>query len=106
MMHSYSRKIIWLEVLESNNDPLFVTHYYLKAVENLQGIPYTYILHACDFMLYFLFIGCPRFMRTDLGSENSSIAFIQPFHLGNSVSHFYGKSTMNQVSDSGLYYFV
>ena len=35
--NSYSQKIIWLEVAESNNDPSLITHYYLHAVEKLKG---------------------------------------------------------------------
>ena len=49
--------------------------------------------------------GCPRLLRTDLGSENSKIAFLQPmlrhYHsdsLSGCNSHCYGKSTSNQVN--------
>ena len=48
--------------------------------------------------------GCPRLLRTDMGTENSSIAVIQPIlrhhhydSLSKSNSHRYGKSTSNQV---------
>lgn len=41
--------------------------------------------------------GCPRFLRIDLGTENSTVAFLQPLLQHNLVSHIYGKSTMNQV---------
>ena len=49
-------------------------------------------------------VGCCRVLRTDLGTENSIVAYLQPllrhghsdrFSGGN--SHHYGKSTSNQV---------
>ena len=101
LYNSYSWKIIWLEVAESNNDPSLITHYYLHAVEKLKGTGIMMLL----IISCFVYIGCPRFLRTDLGSENSNIAFLQPLlqhHLSNTVSHFYGKSIMNQVY---LYYY-
>ena len=49
-------------------------------------------------------IGCPTILRTDLGTENSTIAVIQPAlrHGGDDKyagenSHRYGKSTSNRV---------
>ena len=48
--------------------------------------------------------GCPRLLRTDLGTENSVIAVMQPMLRHNSLdnlagvnSHRYGASTSNQV---------
>jgi hypothetical protein len=49
-------------------------------------------------------LGCPRVLRTDLGTENAVIAYLQPtlrhFHadsLSGINSHHYGKSTADQV---------
>lgn len=49
-------------------------------------------------------LGCPRVLRSDLGTENSNVAFIQPLlrnehsdRLSGINSHCYGKSTSNQV---------
>ena len=36
--HSFSRRILWLRVASSNNDPRIITHYYLKAVEENAGM--------------------------------------------------------------------
>ena len=41
--------------------------------------------------------GCPQFLRTNLGPDNSTVAFLQPLLQHNLVSDIYGKSTMNQV---------
>ena len=49
-------------------------------------------------------IGCPRILRTDMGTENSILAVIQPMlrHTGTdtfagAASHRYGRSPSNQV---------
>jgi len=34
---SYSRRVMWLEVGTTNNDPSVVTYYFLKCVKNLNG---------------------------------------------------------------------
>lgn len=76
----YSRKILWLKVASSNNNPSQIAYYYLNTVQNIEG--------------------CPRFLRTDLGTENSIVAFLQPllqYNLNHGVTHIYGRSTMNQV---------
>lgn len=48
---------------------------------------------------------CPSILRTDIGTENSTIALIQPIlrhghtdSLAGENSHRYGKSTSNQVT--------
>ena len=57
--------------------------------------------------MYILLKGVPQVMRTDRGTENSIIAFVQPalrcFHqddLAGEKSFHYGKSTSNQVSNT------
>ena len=49
-------------------------------------------------------IGCPRIVRSDRGTENSRIAYLQPFlhRNGSGVdsSFQYGKSSSNQVCDT------
>jgi hypothetical protein len=79
----YSRKILWLNISNSNNDPKIIAHHFLICVKTLGG--------------------CPRVLRTDLGTENAVIAYLQPtlrhFHadsLSGINSHRYGKSTANQ----------
>lgn len=49
-------------------------------------------------------VGCPRILRTDRGTENTHIAFIQPTFrhsdpddFAGMNSHWYGRSTSNQV---------
>lgn len=54
--------------------------------------------------LLFHSLGCPRIVRVDRGSENSRIAFLQPFLRRNGRDSFagtgsfqYGRSASNQV---------
>ena len=60
--------------------------------------------HTLLIMPYQNTIGCPRVLRTDRGTENTHIAFIQPTFrhcdpddLAGINSHRYGRSTSNQV---------
>ena len=50
----YSRKVLWLEVSRSNNDPKVTARYYLECVKE----------HGF----------CPLQTRTDCGTENGIIA--------------------------------
>lgn len=79
----FSRKIIWLSYVKSNNDPYTVGKLYLKAVEDANIVP--------------------RRVRTDCGSENIFFAASQCFlrrnhtdvHAGD-MAHLYGSSHHNQ----------
>ena len=53
----FSRKILWLKCMTTNNDPKVVLHLFLKAVQN--------------------FHGSPKLLRTDCGTENVLIAAAQ-----------------------------
>ena len=57
-INGYSRRIIWLEVSESNKYPDLIANYYLKAAKNLNRIP--------------------KIIKEDKGTEHS---VIEPFHL-------------------------
>ncbi|CAC5359736.1 unnamed protein product [Mytilus coruscus] len=78
----FSRRIMWLEVGPSNNNPQIIARYFLDTVEQLGG--------------------CPQRCRCDLGTENTVIEEIQVlFHaLSNNEivrnCFLYGKSTSNQ----------
>jgi hypothetical protein len=79
----YSRKILWLEVGPSNNNPKIIAHYFITCVE------------TCGHT--------PRILRSDLGTENTNLSFIQPFFRSSGSDEFagvksfvYGKSTSNQ----------
>jgi hypothetical protein len=79
----FSRKLMWLKVSRTNNDPEVVGGFYLQAVAD-EG-------------------GCPVILRTDLGTENTVIAAVQSYfpcdgqdeHAG-SKAHVYGSSPANQ----------
>ena len=83
----YSRKILWLEVGASNNNPKIIASYFLKTVNHLK-----------------LF---PRCIRADRGSENSIVGGIQMFfketstnETGTDMCFRYGPSTRNQRIES------
>lgn len=79
----YSRKVLWLEVVKSNNSPGVPAHLFLETVKQLKG--------------------CPILLRTDCGTENGKMAAMQCFFRANGndefaadKSHKYGTSTRNQ----------
>ena len=55
----FSRKILWLEVVKSNNDPKIPARLFLDAVSELKG--------------------CPMIVRSDYGTENGIVAATQCF---------------------------
>ena len=79
----YSRKILWLEVVKTNNDPRVPGRLFLDMVKELKG--------------------CPTMVRSDCGTENGVIAATQCFFRANATdpyagpkSHVYGSSHANQ----------
>lgn len=93
---SFSRKVLWLAAGTTNNDPRVIARYFVDCVHSLNG-------KFCFFtllLLLLLFLGCPKMVRTDYGTENSLLAIIQQILRHNSsdrTSFLYGKSTHNQV---------
>ena len=71
----FSRKLIWLFVSTTNNDPLVAANFYLKAITNLGRTPNT--------------------LRMDLGTENVYCEELQVFFTKNSNSFLYAASTRN-----------
>ena len=81
----YSRKILWLEIAETNNDPKVVASYFLNTLKELNL--------------------SPRCVRVDRGSENIIVGGIQNFFRGesnqvNEICFRYGPSTQNQRIES------
>ncbi|XP_028416034.1 uncharacterized protein LOC114539597 [Dendronephthya gigantea] len=79
----YSRKILWLKVSRTNNDPAVTGQHFLDAISKYGG--------------------CPTLLRTDNGTENVNMAAIQAFlrcggedELAGSNAHRYGSSPANQ----------
>ena len=79
----FSRRIMWLEVGPSNNDPKITVKYFIDCVREVGGVP--------------------KFIRSDCGTENIYIAGVQRFLRMDSVdiiaggqSFLYGKSVSNQ----------
>ena len=79
----YSRKVLWLEVASSNNNPRIVAQYYLDYVRQITG--------------------APRIVRADRGTENIYVEVIQRFFRRSADDDFrgeksfmYGRSVANQ----------
>jgi len=72
----FSRKILWLKVTRTNNDPVIVARTYLEVVRENGG--------------------CPRKVRTDCGTENGVLAAAQCYFMDYIESHIYGSSPHNQ----------
>jgi hypothetical protein len=53
----YSRRVLWLKVERTNNNPVVIANYYLECVTELQG--------------------CLRLLRTDPGTDNGTMAAMQ-----------------------------
>ena len=82
-MDGFSRKIIWLEVSDTNNDPHLIAKYYLDALKENEK--------------------APRILRSDAGTENTMVLLLQQYFRHDSIDHFagsrstiVGKSTSNQ----------
>lgn len=76
----FSRRILWLHVSTSNNDPVIYANYFLSAVA-------TYHL-------------CPKILRMDKGTENIYCEDLQTFLTGRDDSFIYAASTRNQRIES------
>jgi hypothetical protein len=79
----YSRRVLWLEVSSSNNDPEIVGKYYADYVDTIEGTS--------------------RIIRADRGTENVNVEALQRFFRRSSEDDFardksfmYGRSTSNQ----------
>jgi hypothetical protein len=78
----FSRKVLWLRVVSSNNNPGTIAGLYLKAVKDLGAFPHC--------------------VRTDCGTENGLLAAAQCFfnRNNNHKAHMYGSSNHNQRIES------
>ena len=79
----FSRRIIWLKLTKSNNNPQIIASFFLESIKELQA--------------------CPTLLRTDRGTENGSMATVQCFlrrnhndSLSGLAAHRYGSSHTNQ----------
>jgi hypothetical protein len=64
----FSRKVIWLEVSDTNNDPKLIAIYYLDALKRIEKTP--------------------RILRCDAGAENSVVCLLQQFFRNEATDHF------------------
>ena len=76
----FSRKIVWLRVSTSNNDPLIIANFYLSCISKYNV--------------------CPRYLRMDCGDENIYYEYLQVFFNENPESFIYSASIHNQWIES------
>ena len=81
----FSRKMLWLQLSRSNNNPQVILRFFLNAVD------------ACG--------GCPRKLRSDCGTENGLAAAAQCYFTNNEQAHIYGTSPHNQRIEGWWSYF-
>ena len=79
----YSRKVLWLKVCKTNNNPAVTGKHFLDAISKYGG--------------------CPMLLRTDNGTENVLMAGMQAYFRSNGEddlagckAHRYGSSPANQ----------
>ena len=70
----FSRKIIWLEVSDTNNDSKLIARYYLDALKRIEK--------------------SPRILRCDAGTENSIICLLQQFFRNEGTDPFSGSRSV------------
>ncbi|XP_071083889.1 uncharacterized protein [Haliotis cracherodii] len=70
----FSRKILWLEVSNTNNNPYVVASYFLNFIETLQGVP--------------------RCIRMDAGTENGVIEDMQKSFRWHHTDEMAGESSV------------
>ena len=83
----FSRRIIWLNAYQTNNDPTVIGGYFLESITDSNS--------------------CPMFVRCDFGTENVRIRTLQQFfaivnNARNSIEKCYlsGSSSSNQSIES------
>lgn len=77
----FSRRILWLNVYKTNNDPKVIAGYFVETIAEMSG--------------------CPSFVRGDRGTENTLVKELQQILMGNrrnghGHSYLEGSSTSNQ----------
>ena len=89
----YSRRILWLKVGQTNNDPKVIASYYLSRIRQIGG--------------------ASTILRGDRGTENRHVAFIQRLLRRNSCDDFsgmnsfmYGRSVSNQRIEARWSFFA
>ena len=99
----FSRNLIWLFVSTTNNNPLVVANFYLKATTNLDRVPnklrMDFLFQPQIMILFLLQISilkllqnlgrAPNTSRIDLGTENIYCEELQVFFTKNCNSFFY-----------------
>lgn len=80
----FSRHIMWLKVSYTNSDPRIIGGYFMEVVRHLKG--------------------CPKMLRTDMGTENRYVEQIQNYFNERNIFHeiifISGRSTANQRIES------
>ena len=86
-IHGFTRKILWLNICPSNNDPQVISYFYVNCISNLKCVP--------------------KRIRGYRGSENVVLAGMQGYFteenkdsMSGHSSFLFGNSTNNQRIES------
>lgn len=79
-MDGFSRKLLWLKVCTTNNDPLVIVNYYLQFLRRYKMVP--------------------QLLRMDKGTENIYCRDLQLFFTNSETSFLNAASTRNQRIES------
>ena len=75
----FSRYIVWLNAYTTSSNPKVIAGYYIEAISSKMA--------------------CPKLMRSDHGTENGTVCFLQTF-LSKKKSFIHGPSMHNQRIES------
>lgn len=104
ILHSFSRKILWLHLSPTNRNPHVVANFYAQCVKKVGGKLNFLLIQVSNCSSYNP-TGCPYIVRCDRGTENCVLAASQMALRHDHGDRFsgekafkYGKSTSNTVS--------
>ena len=111
--------MLWLKAGTTNNNPRVIAYYFMEYITKFGGkqiypgdvlYKFYFVCGLQDLVVLHHVLGVPRILRTDCGTENTNLAFIQPYlrrsHgdcFSGTESFRYGRSVSNQVCHNRIF---